>query len=93
MKPYFETDRGKLYHGNAVDIMPELEPVDLVVTSPPYDNLRKYEGYDFPFPEIALGLEKLLSEGAVLVWIVGDQTIDGNETGSSFRLVVYFNDV
>ena len=36
MKPYFETDLGKLYHGDCLEIMPELEPVDLVFTDPPY---------------------------------------------------------
>ena len=45
MKPYYETELGKLYHGDCLEILPMLEPVDLVVTSPPYDNLRDYEGY------------------------------------------------
>jgi len=46
--PYFETENGKLYNANCLDIMPELEPVDLVFTSPPYNRKRndKYNKYD-----------------------------------------------
>jgi len=36
MKPYYETELGKLYHGDCLEIMPHLEPVDLVLTDPPY---------------------------------------------------------
>ena len=36
MTPYFETELGKLYHGDCLEIMPMLEPVDLVFTDPPY---------------------------------------------------------
>ena len=36
IKPYYETKLGKLYHGDCLDIMPQLEPVDLVLTDPPY---------------------------------------------------------
>ena len=36
MTPYYETELGKLYHGDCLEIMPELEPVDLVLTDPPY---------------------------------------------------------
>jgi site-specific DNA-methyltransferase (adenine-specific) len=36
MKPYFETDLGVLYHGDCLEIMPQIEPVDLVLTDPPY---------------------------------------------------------
>ena len=38
MKPYYETKLGKLYHGDCLEIMPELEPVDLVLTDPPYSS-------------------------------------------------------
>jgi DNA modification methylase len=36
MKPYYETKNGVLYHGDCLEIMPQLEPVDLVLTDPPY---------------------------------------------------------
>ena len=63
----------------------EAESVDLTVTSPPYDNLRTYNGYCFDFENIAKELYRVTKQGGVVVWVVGDATIDGNETGTSFR--------
>lgn len=71
--------------------MPELEPVDLVVTSPPYDDLRTYEGYKFDFHQTAYGLYRLLKSGGVIVWVVADATKNGSESGNSFRQVLFFN--
>jgi site-specific DNA-methyltransferase (adenine-specific) len=67
--------------------------VDLTVTSPPYDNIRTYGGHTFCFKEIAEELFRVTKEGAVIVWIVGDQTLKGNETGTSFRQALYFKDI
>lgn len=64
--------------------------IDLTVTSPPYDNLRDYKGYTFPFEEIAKELYRVTKEGGVVVWVVGDATINGSETGTSFRQALYF---
>ena len=62
--------------------------VDLVLTSPPYDNLREYEGYEFDFESIAKELYRVTKN--VLVWVVGDSTNKGSESGSSFRQALYF---
>lgn len=67
--------------------------VDLVVTSPPYDNLRTYNGYSFDFERIAHESYRVLKQGGVLVWVVGDATVDGSETLTSFRQALYFRDV
>lgn len=64
--------------------------IDLTVTSPPYDNLREYKGYSFPFEEIANELYRVTKKGGVLVWVVGDATIKGSETGTSFKQALYF---
>jgi site-specific DNA-methyltransferase (adenine-specific) len=64
--------------------------IDLVVTSPPYDNLRDYNGYSFNFETIAKELYRVTKKGGVVVWIVGDATIKGSETGTSFRQALYF---
>jgi site-specific DNA-methyltransferase (adenine-specific) len=64
--------------------------VDLTVTSPPYDGLRTYNGYSFPFEEIAKELYRVIKQGGVLVWIVGDATISGSESGTSFKQALYF---
>ena len=93
MKPYYETELGKLYHGDCLEIMPELEPVDLVLTSPPYDNLRVYGGHDFDFQNIAKKISQKIKTGGVIVWVVGDETINGSETGSSFKQALFFKSI
>lgn len=70
----------------------EAESVDLVVTSPPYDNLRDYKGYELNLEEIISGLWRVVKEGGVVVWVVGDATVKGSETGSSFRQALKFMD-
>lgn len=68
--------------------------IDLVVTSPPYDDIRSYNNnYCFDFEKIARLLAQKLKQGGVIVWVVGDATIRGSETGTSFRQALYFKDV
>jgi site-specific DNA-methyltransferase (adenine-specific) len=69
------------------------ESIDLVLTSPPYDNLREYNGYEFDFESIAKELFRVVKKDGVLVWVVGDATINGSETGSSFRQALYFKEL
>jgi len=73
----------KIYNENNLETMAKMpnEFIDLVVTSPPYDGLRTYNGYSFPFEDIAKELYRVIKQGGVVVWIVGDATIDGRETG------------
>ena len=59
--------------------------IDLTVTSPPYDNLREYNGYCFDFETLAQELYRVTKNGGVVVWIVCDATINGSETGTSFK--------
>ncbi len=81
--------------GDAVDIMRSMpaDSIDLVITSPPYDNLRSYNEYSFNFEGMAKGLFRVMKKGGVVVWVVGDQTIKGEETGTSFRQALYFKQV
>ena len=67
--------------------------IDLTVTSPPYDNLRTYKGYDFDFESIANELYRVTKKGGVIVWVVGDATKNFNETGSSFNQALYFKKI
>ena len=69
------------------------ETVDLVVTSPPYDDLKEYEGYTFDFESIAQELHRVIKDGGVLVWVVGDATKNGSETGTSFKQALAFMDL
>ncbi len=67
--------------------------VDLVVTSPPYDKLRDYKGYSFDFEGISAQLYRIVKDGGVVVWVVNDATVDGSETGTSFRQVLHFKEI
>lgn len=69
------------------------ECIDLTVTSPPYDNLRKYKGYEWDFEGVARELYRVTKQGGVVVWVVGDATINGSETGTSFRQALYFKEI
>ncbi len=84
-----------IYHGDCVDVMRTFPDgvIDLTVTSPPYDNLRTYKGYDFNFEEIAKELYRVTKDGGVVVWVVGDATVKGSETGTSFKQALYFKDI
>jgi site-specific DNA-methyltransferase (adenine-specific) len=77
--------------GDAVEIMKAMPPnsVDLVVTSPPYDELRNYNGYTFNFEGMARGLLRVIKKGGVLVWVVGDKINKGNKSLTSFRQNCY----
>lgn len=69
------------------------EVIDLTVTSPPYDNLRTYNGYSFDFEWIAKELFRVTKEWWVVVWVVWDQTIKWSESGTSFRQALYFKEI
>jgi site-specific DNA-methyltransferase (adenine-specific) len=67
--------------------------IDLVVTSPPYDNLRTYGGHSWDFEGVAQQLWRVIKPGGVVVWVVADATIDGSETGTSFRQALRFMEI
>ena len=82
--------------GDCVQLMKDTIPdsfVDLTVTSPPYDNLRRYNGYVFDFQSVADQLYRVTKDGGVVVWVVGDSTINGSETGTSFKQALYFKEI
>ena len=82
----------KIYCESNLDTMSRMPDnfVDLVVTSPPYDGLRDYNGYSFPFEEIAKELYRVTKDGGVVVWNVNDSTINGSESLTSFKQAIYF---
>jgi len=67
--------------------------IDLVVTSPPYDNLRTYGGHSWDFEGVARELTRVLKPGGVIVWVVADATVNGSETLTSMRQAIHFKDV
>ena len=66
--------------------------VDMTLTSPPYDNIRNYDGYVFDFKETANQLYRITKPGGVVIWNVADQTINGSETCTSMKQALYFVD-
>lgn len=82
----------KIYCGDNCDLLMQLprECIDLVVTSPPYDDLRIYGGHSWDFYGVAWNLVRVLKQGGVIVWVVADATKDGSETGTSMRQAMHF---
>lgn len=85
----------KIYNENCLETMAKMPNcfIDLTVTSPPYDNLRDYKGYSFPFEEIAKELFRVTKQGGVLVWVVGDETKNFCESMTSFKQAIYFKEI
>ena len=81
----------KIYNMDCVEGMKLLddESVDLTVTSPPYDDLRVYNGYSWDYKETIKQLYRVTKQGGTVVWIVSDAYNDGSETGTSFRQALY----
>lgn len=92
MKPYYEKNGIVLYNGKSEDVLPLIESdrIDLIVTSPPYGNIRTYNGFKWDFETIARELYRVTKVGGVCVWVVGDQTVNGSESGDSFRQALGF---
>jgi DNA modification methylase len=81
-----------IFNENCVETMRRMPDgfVNLTVTSPPYDDLREYEGFQFDFEAIAAELYRVTNDDGIVVWVVGDAVVNGSETGSSFRQALRF---
>ena len=84
-----------VYHSDCIELMKSMEEnsVDLTVTSPPYDELRNYNGYHFAFEDIAKNLFRITKKGGVLVWVVGDKIKNGNRSLTCFKQAIFFQTV
>ena len=82
----------ELVNGDCAAVLPELPSADLILASPPYANLREYAGYNdaFDFDAVPAACVANLVPGGVLVWVAGDQIVDGGENGTSFRQALAF---
>jgi site-specific DNA-methyltransferase (adenine-specific) len=85
----------KIYNENCLETMSKMPSnfVDMVLTSPPYDDLREYEGYKFDFEAIAKELFRIVKENGIVIWVVGDKTENGSETGTSFKQALFFKEI
>lgn len=94
-----EINLNKIYNIDCLQGLKSLgnDSINLTVTSPPYDNLRTYQGtcnWNFDiFKPIAEELYRVTKPGGIVVWIVGDAVINGGETGSSFKQALYFQEI
>lgn len=88
-------DMNKIYNKDCLEGFKLLdnESIDLTVTSPPYDNLRSYNGYTFDFESVAKELYRVTKQGGVVIWVVGDSTINGSESGTSFKQALFFKEI
>jgi len=82
--------------GNCAERLRELADgsINLTVTSPPYDNLRTYNGNndlwnDDVWKTVLTELFRVTADGGVVVWVVSDATINGSETGTSFKQALF----
>lgn len=85
----------KIYCGNNLDLFSNLEndTIHLIVTSPPYSNIRKYNGFDWNFQKVAQEMFRVLVEGGIIAWVVGDQYLNGSRDLQTFRQGIYFKDI
>ena len=98
-KKNIETFVGRITNGDSATILSSIKSnsVDLVVTSPPYDDLRDYNNestWNFDiFKKIARQLYRVVKDGGVVVWVVGDSVVKGNKSLSSFKQALYFQQI
>jgi DNA modification methylase len=85
----------KIYNENCLETMAKMSDnfIDLTVTSPPYDDLRTYNGYCFDFENVAKELFRVTKQGGVVVWNVNDATKNGSESLTSLKQVLFFNQI
>ena len=89
-------ETNKIYCMDNIEGMSSLMPdnsVDLTVTSPPYGKIRNYHGYIFDYKKVLDELYRITKDGGVVVWVVGDQTTNGSESGDSFRQALYAKEI
>lgn len=92
-------EKNKVYFEDCLITMRNMPEnfIDMVLTSPPYDDIREYGNVSTwnldIFKKIALQLKRILKPGGVIVWVVSDKTSGGSETGSSFRQALYFKEI
>ena len=94
---YPENYINKIICRNCLEAMKDIpdKSIDMVLTSPPYDSLREYGGLDWGehiWKPIIKELYRIMKDGGTVVWVVGDATTGGTESGTSFRQALYFKE-
>jgi len=89
-----QPDLGQIHCENCLDTLGRMsdDVIDMTITSPPYDDLREYKGYQFHVEDVAAAIFSKTKPGGVVIWVVGDRTVDGSETLTSFKHAIAFKD-
>lgn len=76
--------------GDAADILKRIpsDSIDLVVTSPPYDDLRNYNGYSVDLHIVGTQLYRVLKNGGIVAMVIQDSTKNYGKSLTSFRTIV-----
>ena len=92
MDPIYSINDINIYHSDCFEYLKTIQDntIKFTLTSPPYDNIRDYKGYSFPFEDIAKELWRVTKSGGVIAWNVADATVNGSETGTSMRQALFF---
>ena len=92
MALFYSVNDIAIHNDNCLDYLATIpdNSIKFTLTSPPYDDIRDYNGYSFPFEDIAKELWRTTKSGGVIAWNVADATIKGSETGTSMRQALYF---
>jgi DNA modification methylase len=85
-------EKNKIYLEDNLETLSKMSEnfYDMVITSPPYDEIRKYNGFSFDIDKLSNELYRTIKKGGVVVWVVNDQVIKGSESGTSFRQALKF---
>jgi site-specific DNA-methyltransferase (adenine-specific) len=92
MQSYYQHGDIRIFNTDCLDYLKTVssDSIKFTLTSPPYDDIRDYNGYSFPFEDIAQELWRTTKVGGVVAWNVADATVKGSETGTSMRQALYF---
>ena len=88
-----------LIHGDALELLKNIESssIDMILTSPPYDDTKNYNNslsWNFEtFKNISFQINRVIKQGGTVVWVIGDKTKNGSESGTSFKQALYFNEL
>ncbi len=90
-----EIQINRIYNEDCLKTMEKIpsEFIDFIITSPPYDNIRNYNGYSFEFEKIAIELKRVLKKGSIMIWVVADKTENGSESLTSFKQALFFKKI
>ncbi len=80
----------KILCGDAVEVLKKIpsSSVDLIVTSPPYDDIRTYNGFSLNLPAVGKELHRVLKDGGIVAMVIQDSTRNFGKTLTSFRTII-----